>query len=72
MTTWQTNPPIPPALREGINEARGIVAFFRPALQPVLLSEITWRATGWSGQLTKLEALIADILADGYVLKRSA
>ncbi|MCW2767613.1 MAG: hypothetical protein JWO11_3572 [Nocardioides sp.] len=56
-------------LRADLDEARAVVGFFRPTIRPLLLSELTWRMAGWNGQRPLLEALVADILADGFVLK---
>jgi hypothetical protein len=53
----------------GLNEARSMVAFFRPEIRPVLLSEIAWLSTSWNGQRDLRDSLVADILADGFVLK---
>lgn len=56
-------------LRADINEARAAAQYFRPAIRALLIPEIVWREKGWSGDRPLLEALIADIVADGFVLK---
>jgi hypothetical protein len=72
MTTPNAFDPAAVKLRADINEARTVVGFFRPTIRPLLLSELTWRMAGWNGQRPLLEALVADILADGFVLKAAA